>query len=87
MSGGNHSIHDSQYGESLTSGQRICLREIRRELDLPESPTARSNSHRGTHCIGYMALMTKVIGSQSMVGKNRASNQIPQKKAGKSSTS
>jgi len=34
-----------------------------------------------------MALMTKVMDSQNMVGKNKSSNQGPQKKAGKSSSS
>lgn len=34
-----------------------------------------------------MALMTKEVDSQSMVGKNRSSKQVPQKKAGKPSSS
>lgn len=54
------------------------LREVRRELSLH----IKKQTHRYT---GYMALMTKEVDSQSMVGKNRSSKQVSQKEVGKSS--
>ena len=47
-----------------------------------------TSSHRKQHqkYIGYMALMTEVMDSQNMVGKNRSSDQVPQRKVEKSSS-
>ena len=49
-----------------------------------ESPNIKKQTPRYT---GYIEIMTKVVKSQSMVGKNEPSKQVPQKKEKKSSCS
>ena len=62
--------------EFESSGKMSCLGRIRRELDLLVPPSGRKK--QPPRYTGYMALITEVIESQSMVGKNRSSDQIPQ---------
>ena len=48
-----------------------------------ECPNIKKQTERYT---GYMALMTKVVDSQSMVGKNKSSKRVLQNKVGKPSS-